>query len=167
MKITVHSFSNGAAIIEMPEDTPKGYVEKLKEAWDETSQRFGMPFIFAGDVDVEVIEHRNPLNGPADYILYAERASGQKVAVDPAVRGEVIGRYNVGVMKYQIERALNELGIPGDETPAPVDNAVKILRAAIGQTCGCFHPPHIGLVCGYPTKPGEFYHEGGHCGCEG
>lgn len=38
----------------------------------------------------------------------------------------------IGRMADGIERALAELGMPGEDYPAPVANAVKILHKALG-----------------------------------
>jgi len=38
-------------------------------------------------------------------------------------------------------------------------------EAKVPKMCGCLHPPHIGLVCGYPI--GMSYKTASNCECEG
>jgi hypothetical protein len=45
------------------------------------------------------------------------------------------------------------------------DSAVyAALKAVAGKTCGCGHPAHPGLVCGWPVEAAE---HGVMCECEG
>jgi hypothetical protein len=54
----------------------------------------------------------------------------------PALEGqrvEALGEH-VRTLEAAVKSALDELGVPGEGYPAPVANAVEILRAALGDT---------------------------------
>ena len=65
------------------------------------------------------------------------------------------------------------MAIPtGKAKPFLVDRADVLAAIFPMQNCGCGHPGHIGLICGYPTGAagvpvGDAVRIPGNCECEG
>ena len=64
-KITVNTFTNGAAILQFEGDVRSHQIDAFREmwteAWEKSKHEKTKPVFSIGNTDVEVIEHRNPL----------------------------------------------------------------------------------------------------------
>lgn len=70
-KFTVHSFTNGAAILQFGDAVDAVMVntfrEMWEEAWKDAREHNRKPVFAVGSMDVEVIEHQNPLGEEVDF----------------------------------------------------------------------------------------------------